>query len=1150
MYAGPPVIDYSDDELSTLFAGATDRQFRRLLLDEINRREELHDDIILPFVDDKIVVTADLNGYRLHVFNSQNLSTSDAVGLYVHNTFGTTLPMYLDPVSNSIYAYITSDDMQPQIRDYLMHESNKFKHEASRYGGTIIQNAQTLSSRRIYTYHSLVALSAHAAFNTDTIVNRLVTQLGTEIHDSINAQNFTHQMFTPVIKMFNHTFESEALQRRVTFKDRTVTTQFTTPLILNRLNITGIANLVASQMAAYQIPGYRPYMITYTKLYNADSDAGGNNLYKNSSPHDIEQTLIDLYENYEGGGGFLIDCITYHYTGSSSPTDRLDFAARFGEGTTHRHMINKIPTGYWFLDIGVTKSKCILNAFIAWMHYCNGAEALDELYAVNTTNLKGGLLAQPVKRLEQLKKYYKKEYAFGDYITSGEMRKIMPHQHMIISKFDDETILAITPEMTKQICVYVVDKNHAQLLIHEDNITLIRLKDLLQRDVNNTYVTPIRMKKSKLGIASHNVADIESYRLQDPKDPLVHVQIPIMIGAIVDDVKHMFKGLECLDNFMYMLTMANKDLTVWMHYGGRYDHHVLFDTWTKFCDKSKPEPLEILDLNGNLIQVKVHLLNKYTITFKDSYRIIPLALSKFKDAFNLNVGKMTDVDVKNVNMATWLYDPIYAEYCMLDCITLQAGLIAMEHIALEVYGINPLNYVSCSSTMKALFYSKYYDPRRYKLVAYNENMHMWTEPAYGGGITDLYHRGTFTQAYCYDYTSLYPWAGTQSLPYGIPIQMPHNIAINTSMESKLAYLNNCPGIYEIVINSTPNIPVLFMPIHHMSGYTSAHLTEWYGERRTSIEIIYCIELGYDIDILGGYHQPIAPFMSKFFNDLFKHKVNADTLKNAGMRAVSKSYLVNSYGFMGFKKYNRSMMKVFGVNNTEAMMSVKYNCQYNVYDYNKVYIGFGHGNALAEDVNISVATWITAHSRIRYHKLISAITYTGYQVYYGDTDSAYTNCRIEDVPHLRDEFMGTGLGTGLGELKREHGNETILSASFIGLKLYTLAKQHNDTGIITYINKIKGVSTTGELYINDERVDHLHNKDEVIHASIMHLLNPGASIIYKFNTMMTGRQDKINGKLHVRDKLISKVISATYTKGVIDTTGKVYPLYIPSNRAIV
>jgi hypothetical protein len=84
-------------------------------------------------------------------------------------------------------------------------------------------------------------------------------------------------------------------------------------------------------------------------------------------------------------------------------------------------------------------------------------------------------------------------------------------------------------------------------------------------------------------------------------------------------------------------------------------------------------------------------------------------------------------------------------------------------------------------------------------------------------------------------------------------------------------------------------------------------------------------------------------------------------------------------------------------------------------------------------------------------LIIAITYTAYQAYYCDIDSAYINCLIEQVSHIRDEFMGIESEVDIGELSRECINENMLTTLFVDLKLYTLARRHKDTGIATYIN---------------------------------------------------------------------------------------------------
>jgi hypothetical protein len=251
--------------------------------------------------------------------------------------------------------------------------------------------------------------------------------------------------------------------------------------------------------------------------------------------------------------------------------------------------------------------------------------------------------------------------------------------------------------------------------------------------------------------------------------------------------------------------------------------------------------------------------------------------------------------------------------------------------------------------------------------------------------------------------------------------------------------------------------------------------------------------------------------------------------------------------MGFRKYNRAMIKVFNQDHVEEAVAAMFNAQYEMHKYNNVYVAYGNGNALVTDTNIAVASFITAYSRIRYHQLVVALMSRGANVYYGDTDSIATDYHIENDVTLCEEFMGPGQGVHMGELKREYVDYDIIEGVFVGLKLYGLHMMHKVTGAHIYTNKIKGVNTRSSLAINDlDITDHAH-KGELVYDSLMYLCTTGNAMRYRFNIMQMSRVSMVQGKLGIVDRDITRTITGKYTKGTVDPkTGVVVPLYIPSN----
>ena len=69
-------------------------------------------------------------------------------------------------------------------------------------------------------------------------------------------------------------------------------------------------------------------------------------------------------------------------------------------------------------------------------------------------------------------------------------------------------------------------------------------------------------------------------------------------------------------------------------------------------------------------------------------------------------------------------------------------------------------------------------------------------------------------------------------------------------------------------------------------------------------------------------------------------------------------------------------------------------------------------------SIPLASAMTSYARMRLYELITAIQEKGYKVFYYDTDSVTTNCKIRDYPDLMEKFMWDGCGDELGSLKNE------------------------------------------------------------------------------------------------------------------------------------
>jgi hypothetical protein len=112
----------------------------------------------------------------------------------------------------------------------------------------------------------------------------------------------------------------------------------------------------------------------------------------------------------------------------------------------------------------------------------------------------------------------------------------------------------------------------------------------------------------------------------------------------------------------------------------------------------------------------------------------------------------------------------------------------------------------------------------------------------------LGYRGLVAEVYHYDFTSLYPWAGTQPLPYSKPTFL-NDLKNITSVEGQIEVLMNRPGVYTFTVIDTPlSIRRPYYRITHECGYM--------------------IELGYGIMLQHGFNFQLAPHMATFFTDMY------------------------------------------------------------------------------------------------------------------------------------------------------------------------------------------------------------------------------------------------------------------------------------------
>ena len=134
---------------------------------------------------------------------------------------------------------------------------------------------------------------------------------------------------------------------------------------------------------------------------------------------------------------------------------------------------------------------------------------------------------------------------------------------------------------------------------------------------------------------------------------------------------------------------------------------------------------------------------------------------------------------------------------------------------------------------------------------------------YRGGRVEIFHMGRVPRdtLYYLDFTSLYPWAGTKSLPYGEPVWV-------EKVDPKTFY-----GFVSVEVKSRPSMVGEKKPLHGLmvdGKFQFGHYKEFTPMNLFSEELKLGIQRGmYEYKYGGGWAFQSAPWMKSFLDQPFR-----------------------------------------------------------------------------------------------------------------------------------------------------------------------------------------------------------------------------------------------------------------------------------------
>jgi hypothetical protein len=482
---------------------------------------------------------------------------------------------------------------------------------------------------------------------------------------------------------------------------------------------------------------------------------------------------------------------------------------------------------------------------------------------------------------------------------------------------------------------------------------------------------------------------------------------------------------------------------LYAHNGGRFDVNFLMrDVFTKPDCVWKLKTQKIVELNNSWINITiVSPEDGCEITFRDSLKLLPASLDALTKDFNVvhKKSKIEGIGSAELVQRADLDDPTklaaIKHYHKLDCYGLLEVVEKLGRNIWEEFQVDITTCPTSASVAKKIFRTKYYNPMHTPIYNLPRSLDDELRKAYMGGRNECFRIGKIDEPVWYfDFTSLYPYAATKTLPYGKP-----EYVKNPTHEE---VMRNRQGVIRCMVLGTKEMLRGVKPLHgHKSNgrMIFQYHSTWKEMYLMLPEVLYGIRLGYKYEYIEAWFFKAKAYMNTYMRDLFRMKNEATKNGKEAERQVSKIMINSAYGFWGFRQYERDnvVIQKRGSRSWVKTLTDGRLVNYGIHGDYRVMRVLQDNKCAA---NVAVAAAITSYARMNIHELIMDVESTGGSVYYCDTDSIMTNVDIAKHPSLGKKYMRDGIGNYLGGLKNEDSSGGHFDRMDIaGCKIYTLYK---------------------------------------------------------------------------------------------------------------
>lgn len=740
---------------------------------------------------------------------------------------------------------------------------------------------------------------------------------------------------------------------------------------------------------------------------------------------------------------------------------------------------------YYIATLSSVKDKCVAQAKITWDAYISA---------------KDNILCN--------------DKIIKDMTKSSDISTIMDYGVEPLILFDREQIKMLDPKITTSNIVLYYKREHVSLVMHKTFLSsnASAYLNLLAKPGFTSVMRPLRTKKPISDII--NTMDLECERKYNKTLNIIE-HIPIASSYILNNVRYQSIGYSCIEEtFNNIDKYLDNNSIIWLHNGGKYDIHIILEHINKLINTNREQPIEVVDSNQVIIELRLILRSNKTIILRDSRAIISGSLKDLSKSFKIINPKKEDVDSRSLTLESFNNDKV-KEYAIQDAVALQQILAAYRDLLLRKKFPNPLQFCTITSICKYMFYTSFYQHCDSYITELNLQAHDYIRRSYHGGIVKAFITGIFNNINSYDIHSSFPAAGTNKIPCGTPWYSNSSYLINKRSDIPA---EQCFIRCKVIVGKNS----YSIPIHLYYDNDNKEIPE--DQCSLYDQIIYCKEIELGLEYGYKYHMldyisftDSKPILANIFRSLYANKLKAEKKGDAVKRLIYKLYSNSFYGFFGFNKYNKDVVRIYSNNdiNRTRCENIVATGDGMYTEKDKILYCVQKQDIPIKGTNVAIASAITSYARIQLFRLGKYIEDKGYKIYYCDTDSIKTN-----MPNTPNHEL---FGVELGQADLEHKDEEVIECCIYKKKLMTTIFRNINTGVIRPHIVSKGLNFKSH-YISDVDIIDLDDKDKlsiIQQLKTSYLNNTNISTIQ--GNIRTSRTNPINNLPYLYEKTYNKII---------------------------